>query len=614
MIGPTFHRCTQLLLRCSLLSCVLITASTVNAQADSTALYKKIERVSERHKVTRWLYHAIFIPPAQIVDPNAPARSKRRVDPYARYTGRIVRRVEVHVLDPFGHSVDDTAKAPAVWYQRLGNSLHRSTRSRVIKDLILVEPGDTLSSLAITESERVLRTSPGVNDARINLLPVKGRRDSVDVMVIVLDKWSIGVNTGLDLSAGDLSVIDHNFLGLGQELQQGVFYSPDSPEVGLFGHHAIFNIGRSHISSSLSYSTSGSADALGLSLDRPFYSPLARWGGGLTINQSWNLLRYNVPDSADPAVFKLRPFSLDTWFGWSVPLVRERSFEGQSSNIVLGARYVLTRFMDRPPGTFDEPRRFQDSERYLFSVGLSLRQYYKERYLFRFGLNEDVPEGLFASITTGFRRQELGGDQPYIGAEATVARNTERYGYISTSLAYGTYVKDGSATESNLRAELMYFTDPLRLGNWHVRQFVRAHAVVGFAQPSYARITFAGDEIFGLDSDPLGGTRKLVLNLETVAYAPYDLLGFRFAPVLRIGFGALSEEHQGLLSGRIYSAFEVGLLVRNENLLFKTFELSIGYFPIQPGGGSNLQVNPYNNVDLRARDLAFTRPAEVPFE
>lgn len=614
MLGPPPHRGSPLLRRCVVLSLALCMAWPALAQSDSTALYKKIERVSKKHKVTRWLYDAIFIPPSRIADTLAPMRPKRRLDPYAKYAGRMVRRVDVHVLDPFGYSIDDTAHAPTNWFERVGNSLHRSTRSRVITDLMLVEPGDTLSSLAISESERVLRTSPGVNDARISVRPLTGQHDSVDLVVMVLDKWSIGVDTDLDLSSGNLALEDHNFLGLGHELQQGVFYSPDSSEIGLFGRHAIFNIGRSHVSFSLSYSTSGSADALGFSLDRPFYSPLAKWGGGLAINQSWNLLRYAVPDSTGPAVFRLRPFSVDTWFGWSFPLVRERSFEGQSSNIVLGARYVVTRFADRPPEAFDAVRQYHGSQLYLFSIGLSLRQYYKERYLFRFGLNEDVPEGLFIGATTGFRRQEFSGDQPYFGAEIVHAHNTDHFGYLSTSLAYGTYVDDGMASESILRAEVMYFTDPLRVGKWNLRQFVRAHAVVGFAQPSYARITFAGAELFGLDSDPLGGTRKLVLNLETVAYAPYDFFGFRFAPVLRIGFGTLGEEHDGLLAGRIFSAFGAGLLVRNENLLFKTFELSIGYFPLQPGGGSNFQVNPYNNVDLRARDLAFTRPAVVPFD
>ena len=38
---------------------------------------------------------------------------------------------------------------------------------------------------------------------------------------------------------------------------------------------------------------------------------------------------------------------------------------------------------------------------FLVGAGISQQQFYKDRYLFRFGLTEDVPEGLLLRVNTG---------------------------------------------------------------------------------------------------------------------------------------------------------------------------------------------------------------------
>ncbi|MBL0045308.1 MAG: hypothetical protein IPP33_13230 [Flavobacteriales bacterium] len=137
------------------------TGQAQGTPTDSTAIYEKIHDYSLRHKVTRWIYEGIFVEPPADEEEQAPAeKPAQRVDPFRKYKGKVIRRIDVYVNDPFGYSVDDTTRAPTSGLQRMGNSLHRRTRDRVIKNLLLMEPMERLDPLKVNESERLLGPRP----------------------------------------------------------------------------------------------------------------------------------------------------------------------------------------------------------------------------------------------------------------------------------------------------------------------------------------------------------------------------------------------------------------------------------------------------------------------
>jgi hypothetical protein len=92
------------------------------------------------------------------------------------------------------------------------------------------------------------------------------------------------------------------------------------------------------------------------------------------------------------------------------------------------------------------------------------------------------------------------------------------------------------------------------------------------------------------------------------------VLGFRLAPVLFIGLGKIGDNFQEVLNSRLYQAFSVGLLVRNENLVFSTFELSIGIYPYLPGGKDGIRLNPVSSYQLKVSDFALPRPEVLLYE
>lgn len=604
----------SIIVLCVLLSCCSGTTSAQNTSADSAAIYGKLHAYSKKHKVARWIYEGVFVEPVAEDEEPAPAKKPaKRVDAFRKYKGKVIRHVQVYVNDPFGYSVEDTAQAPTDRLQRIGNGLHVRTHEQVVRGLLLVKERERVDPLKLTESERLLRASPVVNAARITVRRVSGAADSVDVVVFVLDKWSIDVVGDISTSDGSITVRDRNLLGFGQRFEQGVGYSLGALRPELNGQYVVYNIADTYIGTSAFYATSGAQDQVGAEVHRDFFSPLTKWAGGAALTSTWTHNTTTDSTGAEIAMPRVRPVGLDTWAGRSFPLLNDTTLASQLSRIVVGVRYAQTRFTQRPPFEQDTLRTNSNTSLFLVGAGISQQQFYKERYLFRFGLTEDVPEGLLVRVNTGLRKRELLAPEPYIGAEVTRGRNYDALGYLTATVAYGTFFQRGHGIDGALRVDVDYFTDRLTFGKWHLRQFVKLRSTVGFNR-TRERLTLNGQQLYGFSSEVVSGTRKSVLGFQTVLYAPFSFLGFRIAPVALFGLGTVDEEHDPWLTNRIYPAFAIGLLVRNEYLLVKTFEVSIGFYPDVPGSANATTVfNPISGFDLGARGYAFSRPEEVGY-
>lgn len=590
-------------------------ATGLQAQQDTAAIYRRIHDYSGKHKLTRWIYSGIFVPPQSAPEPPASAPVTVRVDPFQRYAGKVVRRIAIRTFDPFGYSVDDTTLAPVNRVQRIGNDLHRKTRQVVVRNLLLEKPGQRLDPLKVSESERVLREQPFVNEARILVEPVAEAPDSVDLLVLVHDKWSIDASGEASLNGASGTIRERNFLGYGQSIEQGLGFALGQPKLSASGTHQVYNIGRSHISSNLSYSVAPGLNSMGASLQRPFFSPLAKWAAGATWGQSWS--PYLTTDSAGTVVDSrvLSPVSLDLWGARALRLGNGLEPGSRNSNFVLAARYAQTRYATRPPPELDPQGLHRSSSLFLASAGLSIRQYYKERYLYRFGNAEDVPEGLLITLATGMERLELTPMRPYFGAAASRGRNYPHLGYLSIGLGYGTFLQAGQQVDGVANAWLLWFSDLKALGRWHFRQFARFNATYGIAQPAFQRVNLGGDQLYDFPGGGLSGTHKELLRSETVFYAPWNLLGFRIAPVFLAGFGTLGQQADPLFSGRVYSSFTLGLLVRNENLLVNTFQLSLGFFPEVPAGqAGGFLFNAFDGFSTGTPGFDFGEPAVASYQ
>jgi len=589
----------------------------VKAKKDSTQFYKDLRIKSKRNKFTKWLFETVIVMRKE-EKPMKKVRVIKQVTPFKAYEGKIIRFVGIRVLDPFGHSVNDTARQPRSKLERYANNVHVTSKAFLIKNQLLFDEGETLDILRLSESERILRQAPYISDAHIYVSPSHLLKnsvgDSVDVWVWVQDQWSILPESGLDPTSPNLLMTDINFLGLGTSVRQEVGYSFSDKAMFVRGKYGLFNIRKSFLSTNLVYQFTRDISTFGIQLDRPFYSPLTRWAGGLSAVRTATYF-YPLYDSSKVA--RLNPIQFDqfdVWTGRSWQVERGGSVLKRSTALIAGIRLVNTRFKQRPVREIDTHFQNMDQTTLLASFGISRREFYKEKYLYRFGANEDVPIGFSLQAITGHQFIEFQGNHYYLGISGAFGGYIKSLGYFSALASYGNYFNKTNLNRGIIRGNINFFSHLAQVEDWSVRQFASLNTVFGIDREAYEFVNINGSQLYGFNSKTVRGKSKAIMTFETVFYMPYNVLGFRLAPVLFVGLAKIGDNMHGLLNSQIFQAYTIGLLVRNENLIFKTFELSIGLYPYLPGGTDGIRFNPVSSYRLKVRDFALPKPEVLIYD
>ncbi len=589
---------------------------------DTTDLYYRLHKKAKKHKVTEWIYDGIFTDPIVTRDTFPMITKRKKKNAFLAYQGKVIRNVRIISLDPFGFSVNDTLVQRPNKLEVLGNKYHMNTRRHILRNILLFEPNGKLDPLEVSESERLLRLYPYINDARIYVSTVKTGRntDSVDVTVVVQDKWSTLVGSSLDANNPDLKIIERNIFGLGHQLEEGIAWHNSDEKISTFGKYTVFNVGHTFINASAFYSSAAINNQFGIAFDRPFYSALAKWAGGASYTRSNTLQKVITDENGVNEITNFYPLNYltkDMWIAKSFPVTEKKtaSITRRSYNYIVGLRYFLLDYSTRPSFSIDTNRLNRDQTMFLNNLGFSQRKYYKDRYLFRFGANEDIPEGYSIEYVHGLLNKESSSLWYYSGLKLATGRHYDYLGYLSAGISYGTFYNKTFIGSGVLNADVYYFSDLFAGGKWFFRQFSRLQYTQGVNRLPYESVNFNGNQMYGFSSDILSAKSKMVLNLEFVMYAPYKFIGFRFAPVLLCGFARSGNGINDLLDGHTYQAYALGLLIRNEHLISSTFEISIGLYPYVPGDGSYLiKLDPVGSYNVRARDYTIGKPDLVPYQ
>ena len=579
---------------------------------DSLALYRKIKQFASKYKLTTWIYQAVFVDPKPQEYPSQPASNEEKiVNPYLKQEGSIIRKIYISVYDPFGHSVTDTVSRKINTFEKLGNKAHITTRHWVIANKLLFKENDTINALEISESERLLRQAVYISDARIFISKNK-KGDSVDVHVLVQDKWAVTVPFMITDVSANAKFRNQNLFGVGQQFEQYVgFKRPNVMDYN--GNYNISNIDNTYISAGFFYQTNQDGTGVGAAFDRPFYSSLAKWAGGIALNHDQRFYKYTDTLERTTRVTSVNNYGYDVWAGKSIKINNTKSFFSQSSNIIVGARYYNTTYINRPVIANDIIQGHSNSSTFIGNVGYAIQQYYKDKFIYRFGANEDVPEGLILQFTYGGEKKELKDIRYYAGIEVARAKHFN-FGYLSSTFFHSIFFNKVIPNDITNGFKFYYFSDLFRFRKWYFREFVNYNIVYGQNKPSDERITLMPDELYGFNSGSLTGTKKMVANLETVGYAPYNIIGFRIAPVILVGLGMIGDQQNAILQSNLYQAYSVGLMVRNENLLSSTFQISVGCYPFLPGkNGGQVVYNPVTSFTLRVRSFAVSKPTFISY-
>lgn len=592
-------------------------AQQKTAGTDSTSLYKNLEAYSRQSRFKTLVYRSVFIP-ATPVSASKSARGKANRNlvqrSYTAFEGKIIRNIEVVTFDPFGYSLTDTSIAARTFLRKAGNTMHIKSHGMTIRNLLLFRKNQLFNSLLVIESERLIRAQKYVHDVSFSVIPAGVNSDSVDVLIRELDRWSIipeGAVSPVKVFAG---LSDNNFLGMGHEFRNS-FSRNFSTGINSFDtDYFIPNILNTYINAKIHYSFDGNGNfSRGLAADRPFFSPLAKWAAGvILVSQA----REDTLDAISPALipYELQFRIRDFWAGKAIQILKHNRDRELITNLVFTARYLRIRYSEKPPDQYDPFRIYSDEDFCLGGVAITSQKFVQDRYIFRYGIVEDVPVGKVYSLTAGYQVKE-NSSRLYLGMRFSLG-GYYKWGYLSSNLEYGTFFNESQAEQGTFSAGISYSTVLFEIGKWKFRQFVKPQMTMGMNWPPYDSLTL--NDGYGLDgfkSPVLSGTKRLLFTLQTQSYSPWTILGFHFGPYLNCSFGMIGDEPGGFKDSRVYSQLGLGVLIKNENLVINTFQVSISFYPSIPGIGHNvLKLNSINSTDFGFRDFEIEKPGRIKYQ
>ncbi|MCP1996574.1 hypothetical protein [Flavobacterium sp. HSC-61S13] len=595
-----------------------LTANTVFAQTpvvvkDSTKVFENIEDYSKKRKVTKFVHKLIFRKNKKNTKSNIPEIEVDRNLELGQ--GKIIRNINITTLDPFGLSESDSSRTPSKKIETLGNRLHLKTKSFTIRNLLIFKKNQRFDSLVIKESERIIRTQRYVRRVLIRPIPIANSPDSVDVSIRVLDSWSIYPTGSLSSSTGRIQLIDRNFGGFGHEFSNQYKMRFNENKKAYNTQYRINNISNTFISTNLYYDSDLEENYIkSWNIERPFYSPYAKWAGGAQFYQRF--YRDSLPDAAMKYSMQNFKYNIkDFWAGYSIPVSRKFGPENEITNLVTSFRYFRQKYTERPTYEYDTLAFYSNQRLYLASVGISSVNYVQDKFIYNYDIIEDVQVGKLFAITGGL--QEIYGKRrSYFGAKFALGKYT-RYGYFSTNIEWGSYFFGKNPEQSAFKIEVTYFTKLMHWGDWRFRHFIRPQLIMG-----YNRLKHVGDElridsttgIEGFNAEKLRGTKRAMLSYQIQSYAPTNWNGFRFNPYFNVELGMLGDENNRFLQRDLYTKIGVGVVINNDYLVFSSIQLSLAYYPSMPDrDGSVIKTNVLRNHNFSLPNFNYGKPTTVSY-
>lgn len=613
---------------------------------DSTHFYNQVRKFSKKTDIGKFLQKLILVDSAEYYKKGKDLKEEEKetgADQKMSFKGdldKIIRHIKIETYDPFGYDLEDTTQKPHSWFQKVGNAAHIKSLPAAISKFLLIRENEKLDTFLLRESARILRAQNYIHEIHFEPEPVPGT-DSLDIVVRVLDSWSLIPKLEISGSHYNVGAQERNFIGLGHELRVKFSHYYSDGNNGYEARYNIPNIQNTFIGFTGKYAKDHeSYHDRYINIGRRFYSTTTRWAGGIFV-QDRSLFR---PLPGDTATFVDKDFRFiyqDYWLGRAFPVADVAYGKKDQQNIILSGRAFLLNYKDRPGYHFDSIRHFSNEQFYLASVGLNSRRYIQDQYIFQDGRIEDVPVGSSYSMTAGFQRKNHQ-SRFYTGVRAAYGRYFN-WGFLSTDMQVGSFIHRGRLEQGVISFKINYFSKLKTVfGDWKMRQFIKPQIVIGFnRKPGFADRLSLNDEFYynginsseyldydmqdryvdyktgsirGFESEATG-TQKYVLDLQTQFYSPWNLWGFHINPFGDITLGYLAGKKYGFGSNKLYSAFSVGVIIRNDFLVFDAFQLSLSYYPIAPGkDGRSWGTNAFRNHEFGFQNFESTQPRPVIYE
>ncbi|MBL7870955.1 MAG: hypothetical protein JNM78_05050 [Cyclobacteriaceae bacterium] len=541
-------------------------------------------------------------------------------DPYLKYEGKIIRHINLQSLG-FDKIVIDTTRNVESLISHAANKVHSNTRKSVVRNNLFIRAGKPLNPYRIADNERTLRNLPFILDARIYVKPVLDSPDSIDLLVVTRDIFSLGGSVSARIpSVYKVNIKNVNVGGWGQRAQVGqVFDNDRTPRYGYEAFYQLTNITGSFLDATVAYTKLNHGISIGnedersvyFKLSRELYQPFARFAGSIELGDNVSRNVYNKPDST----FIQYHYSIqDYWMGYSFGYKKmPNNLRENRNRKFIAIRSIEQRFLSPIYVELIEPDRFAYRNRLAFLTELTFfrQDFYKTQYVAGFGRTEDIPYGYRISFTAGWER-ELANQRPYAGSVLKYNKVLPSGTILSYEVKFGGYLKKQHVEDVLFSANFTRYSKIQRIGRMIVRHRYESGYAALFNQNVKRCLDIRDmNGLIGFKPDSLIGLQRVTFGNEVTVFTPLKILGFRIAPIARIDLALIKRSAPLFKDNNLFSGFSLGLLARNENLILNTIGARVYFYPKTVEQVNAFRFNITSNFRIRYPTNLVNKPATV---
>ena len=568
-------------------------------------LYKKFSR----KKFTQLLYPLAFHEPKQSNLPDS-VQVLKSTAPFEEEKGKVIRNILITVLPPFGSGIYDTDRIVRTGAGMALNSIHRNTREYIIRRNLLIKKWDRLNPSILADNERILRDINSIDNARIMVTHTGPDCDTVDLVILVKDVWSIGLDIPyITTSQIGLRIYDANFLGLGDQIttkmSMDLYRSPFFRFNGL--SYTFSNIGGSFINANLDYTANDLGNqSMTVGFERSFITNYTKWAGGamVTWSKDVNIVSetMHLTSYADNEGF---------WVGRAFLLKGYR----MTSRAIAAAGIYRINFSSRPYISIDSNEQYYNRLKVLGTFSISKNNYYLTDYLLKFGKTENLPYGHLIQITLGVDKTDFY-SRLYSGIHLSAGNYFNRFGYLAAYAKFGGFFNHSSLEDAVAKFNLGYFTPLLKTPDqrFKFRTFFSTDYRYAFNQRLNNSDYYNANLIFNIrkvyNLNDFKGVKFISVRTATTCFFPWYFYGFRFAFTVDVQAGLVAHKKQTLANASLFTGMGLGFIIKNDNLVFPALVISCYFYPSSVRYLSQFQVVINSNLNITYYDFNVGAPYE----
>ena len=538
--------------------------------------YDSLKVKANKGKLTRLIYDFLISPPRPYVDKKALA-----LNYYTQLEGKIISEIKIKSLDVFGPTFQDTARTASSKLEKAANKIHTKSNLKSLQKLLLFKVGDVVDPEVIYENERLIRSLPYIKEINIILEQDSVYAGLVKVLILIKDRFSFGATGNVNgIQSAAFEIYNNNIFGVGHEISF-VFagHVNKQPYLGTETYYKIKNIRGKFVDISFAYLNTYMSEGFKFNFNKPFITPSIKWGYGAT---GLRMFRTNYIFK-DDVIYSEIPMDLSYYGAWGGHSFHVKQNQPESAQIVLSAGFNSEKFNIRPSFEPGSVSYFANRTFLLSSLTFTQRRFIQDELIYSYGITEDIPEGFKNEIVYGYDFNEFG-NRHYahlLLSNGNLLINKKGYLYLEGDIG-GYYGKRGFE-QGQIDAQIYFISKLINSGKKGSRLFVNSIYTRGINRLDIENLNLSrNNTIRGFRSREVFGKQRLSLSLEYVLFLQKEFYKFNMALFGFTDIGVIGSNQKFILTQNYYSGIGFGIRLHNENLVFKTLQLRLAFYPFHP--------------------------------